>query len=84
MIKYLTDQALFEIALLNNNDDNNIDLKLPLTTMKDKINKKNLNYVFMLAKCFSSKDLIDVNVIKYIMKDMKIIIPENKNGLFKF
>jgi len=79
----INDQALFEIALLDNTDIN-IDLELPLTTMKVKINRRNINYVFMLAKCFSSKDPIDLDVIKYIMKDMNIIIPENRKGLFKF
>jgi len=79
----INDQALFEIALLDNTDIN-LDLELPLTTMKVKINRRNINYVFMLAKCFSSKDPIDIDMIKHIMKDMNIIIPENKNGLFKF
>jgi hypothetical protein len=79
----INEQALFEIALLDNTDIN-LDLELPLTTMKVKVNRRNINYVFMLAKCFSSKDPIDLDVIKYIMKDMNIIIPENKNGLFKF
>jgi len=80
----INDQALFEIAILNDNNDNNIDLELPLTTMKVKVNMKNINYIFMLAKCFLSKDPIDTNLIKFIMKDINIIIPENKNGLFKF
>jgi len=79
----INDQALFEIALLDNTDIN-LDLELPLTTMKVKVNRKNINYIFMLAKCFSSKDPIDLDVIKYIMKDITIIIPENKKGLFKF
>ena len=79
----IKDQALFELALLDNTDIN-LDLELPLTTMKVKVNRRNINHIFMLAKCFSSKDPIDLDVIKHIMKDMNIMIPENKNGLFKF
>ena len=79
----INEQALFEIALLDNTDIN-LDLELPLTTMKVKVNRRNINYIFMLAKCFSSKEPIDLDMIKYIMKDMNIIIPENRNGLFKF
>jgi hypothetical protein len=85
-VKYpirINDQALFEIALLED-ADNNIDLELPLTTMKVKVNRRNLEHIFMLAKCFSSQEPIDIDIIKHIMKDMNIIIPHNKNGLFKF
>jgi len=48
----MDDQALFEIAILEN--DNFIGLELPATTMKVKINRRNLFYVFMLAKYFYS------------------------------
>ena len=79
----INDQALFEIAVLED-IDTNIDLELPLTTMKVKVNRRNLEHIFMLAKCFSSQEPIDINVIKYIIKDMNIIVPPNKDGLFKF
>jgi len=73
-------EALFEIAVLES--DNIVGLELPLTTMKVKINRRNLFQVFMLAKCFYSSDPIDMNVIKHIIKDMRILIPEASNGLF--
>jgi len=76
----VNDQALFEIAILES--ENYVDMELPLTTMKIKINRRNLFHVFMLAKLFYSSDPIDLNVIKYIIKDMNIIIPEAKDGLF--
>jgi len=82
----MDDQALFEIAILEN--DNFIGLELPATTMKVKINRRNLFYVFMLAKYFYSYKIkntpIDLNVIKYLIKDMNIIIPKHKKGLFIF
>jgi hypothetical protein len=76
----INDQALFEISILQSN--NIVDLELPLTTMKVKINRRNLLQIFMLAKCFYSSDPIDLNVIKHIIKDMRILIPEASNGLF--
>jgi len=76
----INDQALFEIAILES--DNIVDIELPLTTMKVKINRRNLFQIFMLAKCFYSSDPIDLNVIKHIIKDMRILVPEASNGLF--
>jgi hypothetical protein len=76
----IKDQALFEIAILEK--DNYIDLELPLTTMKVKVSHYNLLQIFMMAKLFSSKDKIDINAVKHIIKDMKIIIPKHKDGLF--
>lgn len=81
----LGEQALFEIAILEG--DNFVDLELPLTTMKVKVTRKNLPYIFMFAKSFYSyntkNEPIDLNVIKYMIKDMKFIIPDHKTGLFK-
>lgn len=79
----INDQALFEIAILQNCNEN-IDLELPLTTMKIKVDKKNLDYIFIMAKCFSSNENIDTNLIKHIIKNINIIIPTNKNGFFLF
>lgn len=80
----LDDQALFEIAILEG--DNFVDLELPLTTMKVKVTRKNLPYIFMFAKSFYSyktkNEPIDLNVIKHMIKYMNFIIPEHKNGLF--
>ena len=82
----IDDQVLFELSLLENDDF--INLELPLTTMKMKVNPYNLQHVFILAKCFHSyrtKQLpIDLDLIKHIIKDMKIIIPEHRKGLFIF
>jgi hypothetical protein len=73
-------EALFEIGVLES--DNIVELELPLTTMKVKVNRRNLFQIFMLAKSFYSSDPIDLNVIKHIIKDMRFIIPESKLGLF--
>ncbi|AYV75936.1 MAG: hypothetical protein Terrestrivirus3_205 [Terrestrivirus sp.] len=81
----LDEQALFEIAILQSDDLSG--LELPLTTMKVKINRRNLNYVFMFAKCFYSyktKNVpIDLDVVKYMIKDMNILIYPHKDGLFE-
>jgi hypothetical protein len=62
------------------------NLELPLTTMTVKINKKNLNYVFMFAKCFYSYKLknipIDIDIIKHMISKLNFYIYPNKNGLF--
>jgi hypothetical protein len=80
----MDDQALFEIAILEKDDK--VGLELPLTTMKVKVNRFNIFHIFMLAKCFyaykTRQQPIDINVIKYLIQNIKIIIPEHKNGLF--
>ena len=80
----MEDQALFEIAILEKDDK--VGLELPLTTMKVKVNRFNIFHIFMLAKCFyvykTRHQPIDINVIKYLIQNIKIIIPEHKNGLF--
>ena len=76
----INDQALFEIAILQS--DNYLDQELPLTTMKVRVNRRNLYQIFMLAKSFYSSDPIDINVIKHIIKDMRIIVPEASGGLY--
>lgn len=82
----IDDQVLFELSILE--DDDFVNLELPLTTMKVKVKHHNLQHIFMLAKCFHSyrtKQLpIDLDLIKHIIKDMKIIIPEHRKGLFIF
>lgn len=80
----LDEQALFEIAILEG--DNFVDLELPLTTMKVKVSRRNLPYIFMFAKSFytykTKNEPIDLNVIKHMIKNITFIIPEHKNGLF--
>jgi len=80
----LKDSALFEISIMTNEIYSN--LELPLTTMKVKINKKNLNYIFMFAKCFYSYKLknipIDIDIIKHMISKLNFYIYPNKNGLF--
>lgn len=81
----LDDQALFEIAILDG--DALSSLELPMTTIKVKVRKNTLPYVYMLAKCFSSNKLhgipFDLDIIKYIMQDMRFVIyPHDTQGLF--
>lgn len=80
----LNDQALFEISMMDKEIFSN--LELPLTTMKMKVTKYNLKYIFMFAKSFYSYKVnnipIDIDVIRYMMKEMKFYIYPNKNGLF--
>ena len=79
------DQALFEISVLES--DNKLDMELPMSTMKVKINRRNLFHIFMFAKSFFVNKLknepFDLGILKQILKDIEIIIPENKDGLFE-
>jgi hypothetical protein len=79
------DMALFEIAILDN--ENLSCLELPMTTMKVKINRRNLNFVFMFAKSFQTYKIndepFDIDVIKHMIDEIKIIICPCKDGLFK-
>jgi len=78
------DVALFEISILQ--DEIFSNLELPLTTMKIKINKKNLNHIFMFAKCFYSYKVknipIDTDIIKHMTSKLNFFIYPNKDGLF--
>ena len=80
----LKDAALFEISIMDAEIFSN--LEMPLTTMKIKINKKNLNYIFMFAKCFYSYKVknipIDTDIIKHMISKLNFFIYPNKNGLF--
>ena len=75
----IKDQALFELAILENED--NINLELPMTTIKVKVTPTNLNHIFMLANCFF-KNITDINFIKHAIKNINFIIPKHKNGLY--
>jgi len=78
------DDALFEISILQYEIFSN--LELPLTTMKIKINKKNLNHIFMFAKCFYSYKVknipIDTDIIKHMISNIHFFIYPSNNGLF--
>jgi hypothetical protein len=80
----VNDSALFEISIME--DEIFSNLELPLTTMKIKINKKNLNYIFMFAKCFYSYKVknipIETDIIKHMISKLNFYIYPNKNGLF--
>ena len=80
----LKDDELFEISIMEKEIFSN--LELPLTTMKIKINKKNLNHIFMFAKCFYSYKVknipIDTDIIKHMISKLNFYIYPNKNGLF--
>ncbi len=80
----VNDSALFEISIME--DEIFSNLELPLTTMKIKINKKNLNHIFMFAKCFYSYKVknipIDTDIIKHMISKLNFYIYPNKNGLF--
>jgi hypothetical protein len=80
----LNDAALFEISIME--DEIFSNLELPLTTMKIKINKKNLNHIFMFAKCFYSYKVknipIDTDIIKHMTSKLNFYIYPNKEGLF--
>lgn len=81
----IDDQALFEISILDS--ENFADLELPMTTMKTRINKRNINHVFMFAKAFYSNKInneqFDLDIIKYMLADLKIHIHPYNHGLFK-
>ena len=80
----LKDDELFEISIMEKEIFSN--LELPLSTMKIKINKKNLNHIFMFAKCFYSYKVknipIDTDIIKHMISKLNFYIYPNKNGLF--
>jgi hypothetical protein len=79
------DQVLFEIALLE--QDDNIGLELPMTVLKIEITLTNLLNIFMLAKSFytykTKNQPIDIDFIKYVIKDLNFIVPNYNNGLFQ-
>lgn len=81
----LDDQALFEIAILDG--DAFADLEIPMTTMKVRVSRHNLKYIYMFANCFylnrKSNVPIDTNIIKRMIKDMNIIIYPHRDGLFE-
>ena len=80
----IKDAALFDFSILKEEIFSN--LELPLTTMKIKINKKNLNHIFMFAKCFYSYKVknipIDTDIIKHMISKLNFYVYPNKNGLF--
>jgi len=80
----LNDQALFEISVMEKEIFSN--LELPLTTMKMKVTKYNLKYIFMFAKSFYSYKVnnipIDIDIIKHMIKGINFYIYPNKDGLF--
>jgi hypothetical protein len=76
----IKDQALFELAILENED--NINLELPMSTIKVKVTLVNLNHIFMLANCFYKKTTIDIDFIKHAIKNIDFLIPKHKNGLY--
>lgn len=79
------DQVLFEIAILEQDDI--IGLELPMSTLKIEINSTNLLNIFMLAKSFyaykTKNQAIDIDIIKYIIKDLNIVVPNYTRGLFQ-
>lgn len=80
----LNDQALFEISVMEKEIFSN--LELPLTTMKMKVTKYNLKYIFMFAKSFYSYKVnnipIDIDIIRHMIKGINFYIYPNKDGLF--
>lgn len=78
------DQALFEISILDN--ENFSGMEYPSTTLKSRVTKHNLKYIFMMAKCFYSNKIngkkIDLDIVKHLIKKMDFIIYPFKNGLF--
>lgn len=81
----LDDQVLFEITILDS--ENYADLELPMTTMKTRIGKRNINHIFMFAKSFYSykvnNEPFDLDIIKHMLENLKINIYPHENGLFK-
>lgn len=77
------DKALFEISILEN--DKILNSEFALTISKIKISNKNLLQIFMLAESFYSYYLnnkpIDIDFIKYLIKDIEFFIPKHKKGL---
>jgi hypothetical protein len=80
----IKDAALFEISIMEGEIFSNAEL--PLSTMKIKLNKKNLNHIFMFAKCFYSYKVknisIDSDIIKHMISKLHFFIYPNKDGLF--
>ena len=80
----IDNQALFEISILDNEDYSGMEY--PSTTLKSKVLKHNLKYIFMMAKCFYSNKIngkkIDLDIVKHLIKKMDFIIYPFKNGLF--
>jgi len=85
----INSEVLYEISIINPHTFSK--LEIPLTDMKFKINKYNINYLFMLSKVFYSyninKEEIDLDIIKYISKKLlqtnKIYYHKSNNGMFQ-
>ena len=80
----LDKQALFELAILE--EDDNINSELPMTTIKVKVTPDNVYHIFMLANCFYLHKIrgrpMDYGFIKYAIKNIDFIIPKHKQGLY--
>ena len=79
------DKALFEIALLNSEKFSN--LEIPLTTMKVKMNKENIKYIFAFANSFYLAKLkgekINTNLVKKLISKINVFIYPYFNGMYK-
>lgn len=78
-------EAMFEVSLLES--DNRLDLELPMTTMKIKINETNLLHIFLLALMFSPKHCcsvndLDIDAIKHILDSLEVIVEPSSKGYF--
>jgi hypothetical protein len=79
-------KALFEIAIWENDCEKYSCMEIPLTTMKMRITKFNIKYVFMLAKIFHgykiSKEEFDFDLLKRLISKISIIMYPCKNGFY--
>lgn len=77
-------KPLFEIAIAEK--ESYSMMEIPMTTMKIKINKRNIKYIFMFAKSFlkyeTDKSHFDYKIIKRMIKRIDIIIHPHKNGFY--
>lgn len=80
----INDNVLLEISIVDS--DAYSKLEIPLTTMKIKVNRHNLKYIYMLSKIFLSYQLanksFDLDILKKIINKINIIVHPHKNGLY--
>jgi hypothetical protein len=79
------DGALFEISILGNEHIMYSNMEIPLTTMKVRVNKYNINYIFMFAKAFldyQNDKEFDFDILKRMISKISVIINPCKNGFY--
>lgn len=82
----INDNALFEISVLDDENEKCSNMELPLSTMKIQVTLYNSHEIFMFAKMFyayqQSNEKIDLEIVKDMIAKMNVLSPLAKNGFY--